>query len=87
MAKERSPGDHSRVISTVLHFLYLHGGKLVSDRRLLATYADLDLDSRRVLLSYDAGSGRCCFRVLGGERELWGECTSVEAALVQAIGG
>jgi hypothetical protein len=75
------------MINAVRQFLDLHGGTLESDHRLLHVYAELVLDAKRVLLSFDPRSGKCCYRVLSGERELWGECASVEAALVAAIGG
>lgn len=68
-------------------FLDLHGGTLASDEKLLHCYAELSFETKRVLLSFEPRTGKCCYRVLGGERELWGECATVEAALAQAIGG
>lgn len=75
------------MVDAVIQFLQLHGGTLASDAKVLHTYAELLFEAKRVLLSFEPSSGTCCYRVLGGERELWGECTSVEAALVAAIGG
>jgi hypothetical protein len=69
------------MVDAVLQFLHLHGGTLASDQRVLPCYAELVLGPRRVLLSFDPVTGKCCYRVMGGDRELWGECASVEGAL------
>lgn len=70
----------------IRHFLAMHGAVLESDPNLLGRYVALRLPDRRILLSFDVDTGATCYRAMAGERELWGECPSVEAALAAAMG-